>query len=326
MSDIFQQLLSSQPNNAPSAELLETLGSQAARKFVSGDSQSLNDLIAQIASEHSNLGNEHIKRIAEFANNQVFQTLHSKEEDKNVHFDVADPGVIIRDLRDGGSPSHDGKTLNTGMADKDKVSVGDNITDYGTPPSGGFGDLDSGMNELFRQDEFSGVNGTGEPVAKTASVHTDHSGHANPVEDVYDMHVQLKAAREKVAEAHEQFDLILKQARADFYEQAKNIVLDPDGPGLPGVVEAIKLAAPSEVMAYQVLRPVAEQLSQEQLVLPEDMHKRASAKVVNDQHPLVQTFCGLVKAATEKLRAEKSLEEIDSSLKQTEGFLQDHLR
>ena len=53
--------------------------------------------------------------IAEFANNETFHRLFQSSDDKNVHFDIVEPGNVIRDLKDGGSPSHDGKALNSGM-------------------------------------------------------------------------------------------------------------------------------------------------------------------------------------------------------------------
>lgn len=332
MSDVFAQLLVGAKNKGPRAELLETLGNQAANRFIQkGDD--LNATIAELAAEHSNLDNEHLKRIAEFANNAVFQHKHQNDTDKNVHFDVADPGVIIRDLKDGGSPAYDGKTLQgqSKAKESDVPAVGDG--DYRRPPgdeltadSGGFRDLDSGMAELFRQDQSSGVQGTGEPIAKTAAqilgAAQARARHANPIEDVYDTHVNLQAAREKVAHVHEQMDLLVKTAREDFYRAVKAEVLDPDGPGLPTVVEAVKLAAPSDRLAFRALRPVMERLVKEGAVRQGDMEKRASRQVLlNPEHPIVTSLSGLVKAAEEKVRAEKALAELDTSLAQTEAFL-----
>jgi hypothetical protein len=142
------------------AEVLELLGRKAANQFLQ-DGTPLNDTVRQAVSDHPELGNEHIKRVIEFANNMAFQELFSKSEDKNVHFDIADPGVVIRDLKDGGSPAHDGKTM------------GSNLKDYHQPPEMNmekdqFGDPESGMQHLQTMSGQNGRMGQGEQLNKEA--------------------------------------------------------------------------------------------------------------------------------------------------------------
>jgi hypothetical protein len=334
MSNIFEQLLSSGSNNSPSAELLESLGKQAARRYLE-NGEPLNQAIIDLTSQHSNLENEHVKRIAEFANNSVFQDLHSKEMDKNVHFDVADPGVIIRDLKDGGSPAHDGKTLNQATTQKKSFVPSAGSEDYRRPPgsdsapdhgSGGMG-VDSALNTLFQMDEHSGTAGHGEQISKTASLNIDHSGHANPIEDVYDEHVRLQVVREKVAGAHETFDLLVKQAREEFYQEVKRTVLDPDGPGLAGVTHAVKLASPSDSIAFSALKPVAERLVAEGAIRSDGVQKLAYAgKILNPEHPVIKTFSGFVRAAQEKANAREGLSQVDKALSKTASFLKAHVQ
>ena len=317
--DIFQDLLAGPQQNHISAELLETLGKQAARRHLE-DGANLNDTIRELISEHSGIQNEHTKRIAEFANNQVFQEMHSNGEDKNVHFEVADPGVIIRDLKDGGSPAHTGKTLSNGNApsgDSHKHSVGD----YGqAPESQGFSGVDSALAEHFRQDQNSGASGQGEPVAKTASA-VDHSLHANPVEDVYDTHVRLRAAKDKLASVHEQWNLIYKQAEEDYYQAAKREVLGHGGAGMSGVIQATKIAAPNDSTAFKALKKVAERLVQEGVPGDELTKTASDRRILNPEHPLVLSFAGLVKAAEERNRSALALREVEQGMKKTAGFL-----
>jgi hypothetical protein len=302
MADMLQELLSSAPSRGgASPELLESLGRKAARAFIDNGA-SLNDSIAAMSSEYPDLDNEHIKRIAEFANNSVFQELHSDSEDKNVHFDVADPGVVIRDLKDGGSPAHDGKTLhNSDYQDEGKERP----------------DLNA-FSEAFQEHGKQTTETEQEKLGAASS----HHEHADPVEDVFDAHLRLRGSREKVAEAHEAFDLIRKQAEEDFYQSCKREVLDPDGFGIRGVVEAVKLASPSDSIAFQALRKVANRLVKEGALSAEDMSKTAGEmKVVNPEHPVVLSFLGLVKAAGEKVRAREALEEVNDGLDQTSSFL-----
>lgn len=331
MSNVFEQLISGSSHSAPQPELLEALGKKAAAQYLqNGDS--LNESIVKLASEYPNLNNEHVKRIAEFANNAVFQGLHSRNEDKNVHFPVANPGTIIQDLRDGGSPAHDGRTLNSGLPVNKRSSVPSiGNMDYQLPPrnianTDGFADQASGMAELDRRNQTSGVMGTGEPIAKEASVSWSSNNHSNPVEDVFDSHLRLRAAKEKLAEAHENFDLALKSAKEDFYQEVKQFVMDPDSPGLMTVVNAVKLASPNDSFAFQVLRTVSERLVKEGAIKTTNLHKTASQKIVNMRHPLMVAYAGIMKMAEEKVRSKEALREIDKSLEKTAAFLRKHVQ
>lgn len=328
--NIFDQLLSGPQGSGVNAELLETLGKQAAARFLK-EGSSLNETIGSLVSEHPGIGNEHTKRIAEFANNQVFQELHSKSDDKNVHFDVADPGVIIRDMKDGGSPAHTGKTLNNGQSSKSKSSNGD----YGSPPienaapgtEQGMSGFDSAFQEYARQDQNSGVEGTGEPIAKTASAFlnpelgVDHSLHSNPIDNVYDIHLRLQASREKLAFAHERFDLLYKVAEEDYYLAAKQEVLGHGGAGMAGVIQATKLAAPSDSVAFKALQKVAERLISDGVPSDTLLKTASDQRLPNPNHPLVLSFAGLLKAAEEITRSRLALTEVNAGIQKTAAFL-----
>ena len=332
--NIFESLLTGHQPTGVSPELLETLGKQAATRFLE-DGTSLNESIAKLASEHAELENEHVKRIVEFANNETFQHLFEKSADKNVHFPLADPGVVIRDLKDGGSPKHDGKVLNSPNKHKNsgipsEPASGASSSDYRSDPSNiqsnddGFGSLSSAFAELSRQDQHSGAAGTGEPLAKTAGVHTEcvqGGGHANPIDDVYDQHLQLQAMETKLAEAHETCDLLLQDAREDFYKLAKKEILTYDGADAVEVIQAVKMASPSDPIAFSILRPVMERLTKEGAVKAQDLEKRAHVRMLNQAHPLVVALSSIVKVAQEKLNAGAALSEVRASLVQTGDFL-----
>lgn len=332
MSNVFEQLISGVNHKAPQPELLEALGKKAAAQFLqNGDS--LNESIVKLAAEYSNFNNEHVKRIAEFANNAVFQGLHSRNEDKNVHFPVADPGAIIQDLKDGGSPAHYGKTLNSGLPPQNKrsdVPVSNNL-DYQLPPQNipntdGFADQASGMAELDRRNQTSGIMGSGEQIAKEASSKWTSMHHANPIEDVFDNHLRLRAVKEKLAGTHENFDMALQSAKEDFYQEVKQFVLEPDSPGLMTVVNAVKLASPNDSFAFQVLRPVSERLVKEGALRPDNLKKTASQKIVNMRHPIMIAYAGIMKMAEEKVRSREAIREIEKSLEKTSSFLRKHVQ
>lgn len=81
---------------------------------------SLNSSIKEIATSND-LNKEHVKRISEMANSEVFQRRFDLDQDKNIYFDVADPNKI----NDEGPLNH--KT---------------DVMDYTLPPS-----YESGQNE-----------------------------------------------------------------------------------------------------------------------------------------------------------------------------------
>lgn len=293
--DPFEQLLtqSSGPNVQP--ETLEMLGRQASQLFRS-QGVPLNQAISQVLANHPELGNEHIKRIVEFANTVTFQEMFQGSEDKNVHFDVADPGVVMRDLKDGGSPAHSGKTL----------------TDYQRPPQSNnqSADLDAALMQQF--------TGSGTPVSeatKVASLNIDHDRHANPLEDAYDTKIRLEATREKLAESFERMDRILEEAKEDFYQQVKIEVGDPDGTGLGGVVSALEKMA-SQDLVEAVMSPVVTRLVKigfDRQYLMKSLTKTAGA-VPNLEHPLFSSFDAIVKLANEMAICDRAITDTDKML------------
>jgi hypothetical protein len=267
----------------------------------------LNEAIKQLAAQHPELNNEHVKRVVEFANNVTFQAEFQQNTDKNVNFPIADPGVILRDLKDGGSPAFDGKTLDTGMGD------------YKMAPQGNAGanGADQQLNALFQPEAQPGA----QDGVKMASLRaTDHSGHANPIEDVYDEQVRLQAAREKVAEAHETFDQMLTQAREDLYLAVKGEVIDADGAGLGGAIGALEKLA-GEEMTASLMEPIIIRLVHEGINdLPRSLEKRAGA-YMNPEHPLAQAWAGMVRAAEEQVKSAEALDQLDAAIEKCAEFI-----
>lgn len=313
--DLFESLLSHSSGSRVHAETLEMLGRKASQMFRQ-QGIPLNQAVAQLVSQHPELGNEHVKRVVEFANTVTFQELFQSSDDKNVHFDVADPGVVLRDIKDGGSPAHDGKTLSGGMGDyaapanawKDGIEGGDQMLANAFDPA---------------QDNPSGDESHGlQKMAGIQDANLQH-GYSNPIEDVYDTHLRLEGARSELVRANEHFDLMLKEAHADLYRVIKAEVTSPDGAGLGGVTRVLEKIATDRCMALNILRPMIEKLATEGLskdMLAKSIEKRAGV-VVNLQHPLVKVWGGLVKIANEKARTELALSELDGHLAQTVAFL-----
>ena len=322
--DVFEQLLtSSSSRGSVNPETLEYIGQKASNEFLEKRA-SLNSAIVKLASQNPDLNNEHIHRIAEFANNITFQHLFEKNSDKNVHFDIADPGVIIRDLRDGGSPAHDGKVLH-------------NKGDYFRAPQreekDAFGDLSSGMEDILKRDTFNGESGQGDPVPQmdyqklASGLDPSYEGSANPINDVYAEHLRLQRAKDEVSAAYETADLMHKQAQADFYRAVKTEVLSPTGAGIGGVTQAMQKIAGVKLSEQEIM-PVVERLMRDGVssdLLSAQLTKTAG-KLLNPAHPLVQSMSGLIKTAQERDVAHTALVDLEKGLEKTAGFLKQAAR
>lgn len=293
--DSFEQLLTQPSGSNVPPETLEMLGRQASQLFRS-QGIPLNQALSQVLANHPELGNEHVKRVIEFANTVTFQEMFQSSEDKNVHFDVADPGVVLRDLKDGGTPAHSGRTL----------------TDYQRPPqqqSQG-ADLDAALMQQF--------TGTSTPIneaTKVASSQVDHERHANPLEDAYDAMIRLQATRDRLTESYETMDLLMKEAQEDLYRQIKFQVTDESGAGLGGVLGALEKVA-SEDLIEVIVAPIVERLIKEghgQKELTASLKKTAGA-VPDLCHPLFAAFDAYTKLAHESVICGAAIGDVDKML------------
>lgn len=341
--DPFAQLLTQSSGSSVAPETLEMLARQASQLFQS-QGVPLNDAVTQVVANHPELGNEHVQRIIEFANTATFQDMFQNSEDKNVHFDVADPGVVLRDIKDGGSPAHSGK----GLDDYNKLpQQGQNSDLEGAFDAQFLGGAEKNANlknlgefahkakKMGKQMAAVGAAGaaayTGARGAKrvidgkqkTASeireeLAVDHELHANPIEDAFDAHQRLKATREKLAESYESMNGLLQQAKQDFYNEVKVQVLDPDGAGLGGVLSVLEKVA-EEDMVQVLMTPMVEQLMRDGISGPE-LNKsltKTAGVVVNMQHPIIAQADAIVKIASEMVTCNKAIDEVDDMLEAT---------
>lgn len=316
--DVFEQLLTSSSRGSVSPETLEYIGQRASNEFLEKKA-SLNQSIVKLASQHPELNNDHIRRIAEFANNATFQSMFEKNHDKNVHFDVADPGVIIRDLRDGGSPAHSGKVLHN-KQDYFQAPLREE-KDAGIETEGT--GLGSGLADLFQRENSSGQFGQGEPIAKTASAGLDPNweGSANPINDVYAQHVKLERAKDILLDQHESADLAHQQASTDFYKAAKLEILS--GGSFRSVVEAIQGVGP---FSQEEVEKLAETLmrngvSADALLVG---RTKTAGKLVNPEHPLVKAAVAMTLSAMERSMMAEALHNVESGLQKTAAFLKEN--
>lgn len=107
MDDLPSGLTSKTTYAALSPSDLKSLGKTASLAYLR-KGISLNDAVIKLAEAYPSISPHQVKRIAEFANQETFGALFEDGDkyanDKNVEFDVADPGKILLELESGSQP------------------------------------------------------------------------------------------------------------------------------------------------------------------------------------------------------------------------------
>ena len=103
-SDDFFRELTRSPGHAPlSSSQLEDMAKRASSMFLLQDTP-LTDAVVKVASDCRGISSEQVKRVVEMTNQSTFQNLFEKTAgERNVHFDIADPNEVLRQLNSGAS-------------------------------------------------------------------------------------------------------------------------------------------------------------------------------------------------------------------------------
>ena len=75
---------------------LKYFAKTAADKYLR-DKIPMNQTIGEIAEDNQYLNKEHLKRIIEMSNQNVYQHLYDQNVDKNIHFEVASPVEVLKE-------------------------------------------------------------------------------------------------------------------------------------------------------------------------------------------------------------------------------------
>ena len=107
MSDLPFGLETKNTYAALSPADLQSMGKQAAAEYLCGGVP-LNDAIIKLARQHPSISPHQVQRVVEFANQETFAKMFADNEkyasDKNIEFDVADPGEVLLELNNGAKP------------------------------------------------------------------------------------------------------------------------------------------------------------------------------------------------------------------------------
>lgn len=278
---------------------LESMGKQAASQFTECGA-SLNEAVVSVVKE-AMLSPEQVKRVCEFANTAAYLAEFEKAgEVRNVTFDggPANPSVVLKDLNDGSAPAiHQVKTA-----------------EY-EPPTGHYklaGASDSILAEAF---------GAPESMEKVASV--DHLAHADSLEEAADLRARLDGVRDDFMSKISHSEVFLADVRSDLYDSVKQQVMG--GSSLGEVVSAWASYGDTnqikEAMSY-VRDRFREDGVMDSEQVDESICKTASAgSVPNPEHPVVERFLVLTKAASEHKKLQTAIGIVDEQRREVDERL-----
>lgn len=221
--DFLRELTRSPSHAALRGSDLQDLAKRASDMFLHQDTP-LRDAVVKVASEYPGISQEQVKRVVEMANSTSYQRLFEKNASKNIHFDIADPSEVLRQLNSGAS------------APVLKVASADYAA---APPTSGFRDLeaDLALAQVF-----------GVALEPTSTMQKVGMVQGEGGESAPDRHTRVKTAGDIFD------DLTLdpeKLASARAFEETLELVTPPEVP------ETVKEA----VAFVKSMRPGAELVS-----------------------------------------------------------------
>lgn len=289
-----------------SPEMLEMMGKSAANTFIE-KGVSLNESISKLAAAHNDISQEQVMRICEFANTAVYLAKHDMaktagSKESYPEFDLADPNRVIQDLSDGTK-----STITTKVdSDYSKLPLKAKTASAESP-------AEKALQELF--------------MPKTAE-DLDFSKQT-AIDEVMTAKNNLKDLRDHLRSSGEQFDLMFKEASAEFYELSKRHMLD--GGSFVDIVKAAQATGASDVEVNSTLTPVIKNLVQEKVATSKELsfQMRALEKVahrtINPEHPMVKAAGTVVESGREINKVAHGLSEVEEGLKQVNSFIKEKL-
>jgi len=309
LDEFFSGLVANRHDSSrtPDSETVKMLGKRAAARHIDGR-ESLNDSIVELAGEHPDLTREHVKRIVEEANSEVYLHKHAMAEKSGAsasapHFHLANFDEIVSRLD---SPEE----VKTSSAWKYSGSP--------PPPTDPFSKLASDRSEAAFREGFGEL---------TEELDVSKEG---LIGNVFARKTELTGLKEHLAHAANEFELTLERANDDYYDAVKRHVLG--GGSFAEVVTAAQSVGLGAEKTAEVLWPYGQRLVQERVTTLDDIQedltglKKLAHRVINEQHPLVQRFGEISVCQMELEKIAAITEDIDESLKQVEEFIKTNLR
>lgn len=279
--------IQSQPSNNVDKESLLWFAKTAARAYLN-DKIPLNTSITKLASTEKDLNRDHLKRIAEMANNEVFEQLFNNSSDKNVHFDVANPDQIFSSIG------------------TEKVAQY-NQSSYKKSPS-----------EVFRKNTVEKTAQVQDQPLVATEVFTRY--HADPRKDLQDTKEKLAAAKEELetellATSHNiklSYDMLFNEVKREVRKSS-----------FDKVAQAIFSVSSDYGMAREdvnVLEDLTYDLMKQKVASIKDVNvnvTKIASLSVNKEHPIAKNFLEYTKLAHYKNQIHLAIQEVDEGLAKT---------
>ena len=273
---------------------LEMLGKRASACWAGGQFKTLGEAVVD-AVKLAGLGPEQVRRVIEFANTDAFLEAFHKMGSGHRYVDfgqgvLADPREVLRDLNDGGG----GQVFDRGTADYDGPPADKTASDH-NPEA-----------ELAMWAAFSKQANADIPMA-------------NPSGWVWDYRDKLAGATQHLTATLSGLELAYQDCALDLYQQVKQAALE--GMDLGQVVRAWSCCTddPTYVkVAFQLIAPrlLRDQAFDSLESINRSIEKTGSARLVNPDHPLVQSFAGYCEVLTKTAEIRQQRDRVADKLAQ----------
>jgi hypothetical protein len=277
--DLMNDRLSSTSSKPKTGEELETLGKEAASKYVRGGVSSLTEAVVETVKS-AGLSPEQVKRVVEFTNIDAFHQEFRKEGmgHKVVEFEggPADYSQVIKDLNSGGHT----------------MEIDKHAFDYSTPPP------NVPSLRSLNEDRLHLEN---TKLAEAFGVDEIPLPYAEPLREAIDMKDKLAGIEQELATQLSQLEGQYFDVIGDLFDSVKQASLG--GVELGQIVQAWSTVASKPQFIKAAFAQLTPRLLENGVFssksdIGDSIMKMASAGIVNQDHPLVINFCDFCETLT----------------------------
>lgn len=314
MHDLPSQTLLQQLHARPvSGEELEVMGKKAASRYLCGECNTLNNAVVETVKQ-AGLSPEQVKRVIEFANTNAyieqFNKLGSDHKYVEFHGGPADPSVILKDLNDGGG----GTVFDRGLADYNRLPMEKSSSDL----------LAQNRSRMGLEKTAAASSSPAEEAfERMFQVQEQPLPYAEPWNDIVEMREKLADSREHIATELSSLEVDYVDVGERLYGLVKQAALE--GTPLGHVIQAWGEVVPGPAYVKVAFGLIGPRLVEEHILdyaeMGASMSKTAGARVVDTEHPLIESFSRFCDVLTKLAATREVLAEVSDAHEKAEYFL-----
>lgn len=268
-----------QMDSQVSPEKLRVLGKQASVKHLR-DGVPLTEAVVQVLRDEPSLSVDHVKRVAEYSNNDTFQAMFEKEagDHRVINFEggPADPSAVLKELNMSASQS--------------PVTV--------SQRPGSFSSFIPGQDSV----------GSLFDMPKVASAET--YAMAEPHGDIIRLRTRLNGVRDHFLSKVASLGVCYDEAVMGLYKEARQLILNGVSPAW--IATAIDKISSNDDMTKLALKSIRDCAGSEDL--PTVPMKKEASGFVNPKHPLVVAYKDFEKVAERRYTFLAAVDIVDAQL------------